>query len=205
MDLGIEKISKFTNKQKLLLMLVILLFVSVALFFLLIRPKYDDLKELESKLSTLQTQIQKDRATAAKLPALQKEYARLNNELEAALTELPDQKQIPALLTSVTDEGKNAGLEFLVFRPKPEEIKEFYAAVPVDITIYGPYRSVGQFFNAVGSLPRIMNITNVSFSDIKSDGSQTNMKVTCLATTFRFLSKNEQNTAKEKKNEKKAK
>lgn len=199
MDLGIEKIAKLSNKQKIVLLIVVLVAVGAVLYFLLIRPKQNELKQLNEKLETLQTQIQKDRATAAKLPLLQKEYDNLNRQLEAALTELPNQKEIPALLTSVTDEGKRAGLEFLVFRPKPEEIKGFYAAVPVDITISGSYRGVGDFFNAVGRLPRIVNISNVVVSDIKSSGAQTNLKVTCLATTFRFLDKNEQVATKEKK------
>jgi len=199
MDLGIEKLAKLSNKQKIALLIVLLLAAGAALYFLLIRPKHNELKQLESRLGTLQTQIQKDRATAARLPILQKEYDMLSKQLDAALTELPNQKEIPALLTSVTDEGKRAGLDFLVFRPKPEQVKEFYAEVPVDITVSGSFRSVGDFFSAVGSLPRIMNISNVSFSDIKSDGISTNLKVTCLATTFRFLDKSELNTTKEQK------
>lgn len=199
MDLGIEKIAKLSNKQKIALLIVVLVATGAILYFLLIRPKQNELKTLNGKLESLQNQILKDRATAARLPILQKEYDSLNRQLEAALTELPNQKEIPALLTSVTDEGKKAGLEFLVFRPKVEENKGFYAAVPVDITVSGSYRGVGDFFNAVGRLPRIVNISNVAVSDIKSDGQLTNLKVTCLATTFRFLDKNEQLDTKEKK------
>lgn len=199
MDLGIEKIAKMSNKQKIVLMMAVLVIIGVVLYILLIRPKQIELKELESRLSDLQTQLEKDRATAAKLPILQREYDNLNKQLEAALTELPNQKEIPGLLTSVTDEGKKAGLEFLVFRPRAEEKKDFYAEVPVDITVLGSYRSLGDFFSAVGSLPRIMNVRNVSFTEVKSDGIQTVNKVTCLATTFRFLDKSEQVQAKEKK------
>lgn len=205
MDLGVEKLAKLSNKQKILVLISLLVIVGAVMFFLLLRPKYKDLKSLEEKLGKMQTQIQKDRATAAKLPMLQKEYDSLNRQLEAVLTELPNQKEIPALLTSVTDEGKKAGLEFLVFRPKPEQKKDFYAEVPIDITILGSYKSIGDFFSAVGALPRIMNIRNVSFTDVKSDGVQTTIKVTCLATTFRFLDKSEQNDTKEKKNAKKGK
>jgi type IV pilus assembly protein PilO len=203
MDLGAERLAKLSNKQKIALLTILLLLIGAVLYFLLIRPKMNELKALSSKLNSLQTQIQKDRATAAKLPILQKEYEGLNRLLVAALTELPNQKEIPALLTSVTDEGRRAGLDFLVFKPKPEVPRDFYAEVPVDITVSGSFRSVGNFFNAVGNLPRIMNISNVVFSKLKSDDTQANLKVTCLATTFRFLDKNElnkeQKTAKEKK------
>ncbi|MRR53552.1 MAG: pilus assembly protein PilO [Deltaproteobacteria bacterium] len=192
MDLGIDKIAKLPNKQKIALLILLLLAEVAALFFLLIQPKYKELKGLGEQLASLQQQVQQNRILAARLPILQKEYDQLTRQLDAALTELPNQKEIPKLLTSVTDEGKKAGLDFLVFRPQAEQPKDFYAAVPVDITVSGKFSSVGNFFAAVGNLPRIMNISNVNFSDIKSSGNETTLKVTCLATTFRFLEKEEQ-------------
>jgi type IV pilus assembly protein PilO len=196
MDLGIDKITKLPNKQKIALLILFLVAEIVVLFFFLIQPKYKEMKALDAQLASLQQQVQENRILAARLPILQKEYDQLNRQLEAALTELPNQKEIPGLLTSVTDEGKKAGLDFLVFRPQPEQPKDFYAAVPVDITVSGTFSSVGNFFAAVGSLPRIMNISNVNFSDIKSSGERTTLKVTCLATTFRFLEKKEQKNDK---------
>ena len=196
MDLGIDKIAKLPNKQKIALLILLLLAEVAALFFLLIQPKYKELKGLGEQLASLQQQVQENRILASRLPILQKEYDQLARQLEAALTELPNQKEIPKLLTSVTDEGKKAGLDFLVFRPQAEQPKDFYAAVPVDITVAGSFSSVGNFFAAVGNLPRIMNISNVKFSDIKSSSNQTSLKVTCLATTFRFLEKEEQKNDK---------
>lgn len=192
MDLGIDKIAKLPNKQKIALLILLLLAEVALLFFFLIQPKYKESKDLDTQLATLQQQVQENRILAARLPILQKEYDQLNKQLEAALTELPNEKEIPKLLTSVTDEGKKAGLDFLVFRPQAEQPKDFYAAVPVDITVAGTFSSVGNFFAAVGNLPRIMNISNVSFSDIKNAENQTTLRVTCLATTFRFLEKEEQ-------------
>ncbi len=199
MDLGIDRIVKLPSKQKIALFIIVLLAEVAVLFFLLIQPKYEELKGLDEKLASLQQQVQENRILAARLPILQKEYEQLNRQLEAALTELPNEREIPGLLTTVTDEGKKAGLDFLVFRPKPEQKKDFYAAVPVDITVSGTFSSVGNFFAAVGNLPRIMNISNVNFSDIKSSGNQTSLKVTCLATTFRFLEKDEQKNDKKPK------
>ncbi len=199
MDLGIDKIVKLPNKQKIALLIFLLLAEGAALFFFALKPKYGELKGLEDQLAGLEQQVQENRVLAAKLPILQREYEQLSRELAAALTELPNEKEIPALLTSVTDEGKKAGLDFLVFRPRPEQKKDFYAEVPLDITVSGTYSGVGNFFAAVGNLPRIMNISNVNFSDIKSSGERTSMKITCLATTFRFLEQKEQNNDQKSK------
>jgi len=171
----------------------------VGLFYGLYQPKMKVLKGLQSKLETLQNQIKEDRKVADNLPKYKQDYERLQNELKMALTELPNQKEIPSLLTSISTAGKNAGLDFLLFRPKPEEPKDFYAAVPVDISVSGSFYNVAGFFVAVSNLPRIVNINNVTFSDIKTVNGRLMLKVSCLATTFRFLDK------KEIKDEKKSK
>jgi type IV pilus assembly protein PilO len=146
---------------------------------------------LKVELTKLQNEIEEKTKVVANLPRLQKEYDQLNLELAQALTELPNSKEIPSLLTSITTLGKNAGLDFLVFKPKSEVAKDFYAEVPVDIVVAGSFFSVANFFAAVSNLPRIVNISNVAFADIKTVNNRIMTKVNCLATTFRFLDKKE--------------
>jgi type IV pilus assembly protein PilO len=193
-----EKVFKLPIKQKAALLCLTLALVGIAFYFGLIKPKYEQFKELQVKLNDLQNQIQENKKIADNLPKLKREYEQLNKELEAALTELPNQKEIPSLLTSITNVGKNSGLDFLLFRPKPEQSKDFYSEVPVDIVVSGAFINVANFFVAVGNLPRIVNINNVAVSDIKDAGGRTMMKVNCLATTFRFLEKKETTDDKKK-------
>jgi type IV pilus assembly protein PilO len=194
----VEKVLKLPNKQKIALLCLVMLLEGVVFFYGVQQAKYQQLKELQGKLNDLKSQIEESRKIADNLPRLKKEYVQLQNELASALTELPNQKEIPSLLTSITNVGKAAGLDFLVFRPKPEEPKDFYSAVPVDIAVSGSFYNVANFFVAVSNLPRIVNINNVSVSDIKDVGGRTMMKVNCLATTFRFLEKKETKDEKKK-------
>jgi type IV pilus assembly protein PilO len=191
MDPNVEKILKLPTKQKILLLVLIAIIETAALVWFLYLPKYNELSGLKTELTRLEGEIDEKTRITKNLPRLQVEYDQLNQELVQALTELPNSQEIPSLLTSITTLGKNAGLDFLTFRPKGEVPKEFYADVPVDIIISGSYFSVANFFAAVANLPRIVNITNVAFSDIKSVNNRMMTKVTCLATTFRFLDKKE--------------
>jgi len=191
MDPQIEKILKLPTKQKFALLAVVLLLEGAAIFYGIYQPKMKVYAEQQAKLEDLQRQIQDNRRIANNLPRYKSEYEQLKKDLDAALTELPNQKEIPSLLTSISSVGKGAGLEFLLFRPKPEVPKDFYAEVPVDIAVSGTFYNVADFFVAVSKLPRIVNINNVSVSDIKTVGGRTTLKVNCLATTFRFLDKKE--------------
>ena len=187
----VEKILKLPTKQKILMLVFALIVEAFALIWFMYIPKNQELDGIKTQLSTLQNEIDEKNRIANNLPRLQREYDQLNMELAQALTELPNSKEIPSLLTNISALGKNAGLDFLVFRPKPESPKDFYAEVPVDITVYGSFYSVANFFAAVANLPRIVNIANVSFADVKNVNNKMMTKVTCLATTFRFLDKKE--------------
>ena len=191
MDPQVEKILKLPTKQKILILVFVVLLEAAALVWFLYLPKHKELAGLKVQLSKLQSEIDDKTRIVTNLPRLQKEYDQLNVELAQALTELPNSKEIPSLLTSITTLGKNAGLDFLTFKPKGEVVKDFYAEVPVDIVVSGSFFSVANFFAAVSNLPRIVNITNVAFSDIKNVNNRMMTKVTCLATTFRFLDKKE--------------
>lgn len=199
MDPRIEKVFKLPLKQKLLILLLIAIALGGGYYFLFFSPRLEELKQLEAKLTGLQNEVNEKRKIADNLPRLKREYEQLNEELQHALTELPNQKEIPSLLTSVTSAGKAAGLDFLIFRPKPDEPKDFYAAVPVDIAVAGTYYEVANFFISVGNLPRIVNIGNVAFTDIRESGGRNLMRVTCLATTYRFLEKKEMPSDAKKK------
>ncbi|MHB8057956.1 MAG: type IV pilus inner membrane component PilO [Desulfuromonadaceae bacterium] len=191
MDPSVEKILKLPTKQKILILVLVSIVEAAALVWFLYLPKHNELNGLKVEISKLENEINEKTRTANNLPKLKLEYEQLDRELLLALAELPNSKEIPSLLTSITSLGKSAGLDFLTFRPKPEVIKDFYADVPVDIVVSGSYFSVANFFAAVANLPRIVNITNVTFSDIKSVNNRMMTKVTCLATTFRFLDKKE--------------
>ena len=198
----VEKIIQLPLPQKLAGIAVILIALGAGFFFGLEKPKLDELKVLQGRLDKINSDISETKKVANNLPKFKAEYESLKKDLDSALTELPNSKEIPSLLTSITSAGKGAGLDFLIFRPKGETPKEFYAEVPVDISVSGPYVGIANFFVAVGNLPRIVNISNVAFADIRNDRGRNIVKVNCQATTFRFLDKTE---IKDPKNEKKNK
>lgn len=202
MNPQVEKVINAPLKQKLTVLGLLLILIGAGFFFGVEKPKLDELKVLQDKLNKLRADVADTRRLANNLPKFKAEYEGLKKDLDNALTELPNSKEIPSLLTSITSAGKSAGLDFLIFRPNAEIPKEFYAEVPVDITVSGPFFGIANFFVAVSNLPRIVNISNVAFTDIKNDRGRNVVKVNCKATTFRFLDKKEIKGPKDEKKKK---
>jgi type IV pilus assembly protein PilO len=105
-------------------------------------------------------------------------------QFQEALKLLPNEKEIPALLTKLSELGNESQLDVRLVKPKSESSKEFYVEMPVAIEVRGTYNDVAVFFDRVGHMERIMNIQNVSMKPEKE--RSTTLITTCDATTYRF-------------------
>lgn len=190
MNPKVEWFLKRPPYQRALMLLGVVLLVVALFAWLLILPERDDLVRFEKKNADLQKQIDKDSRVAANLPIYKAEYEKMLEKLDSALTELPNGKEIPTLLTSISSTAKANGLDVLTFKPSEEVPKGFYAEVPVMLKLEGTFHEVANFFYKVGSLPRIVNVNNVKIGVKRAsakDSTAVTLTVDCLATTFRFI------------------
>ena len=70
------------------------------------------------------------------------------------LRQLPNTTEVPDLLVDITQAGLGHGLEFTLFRPEREQPKDFYAELPISLTVSGSYHELAQFISDVAALPR---------------------------------------------------
>lgn len=151
----------------------------------------EELTKLLEKVETLETQISHERRLARNLPKVRAEVKELDIQLKRATQELPDKREIPDLLASVSDLAMDSGLEVELFKPKAENFREFYAEVPVQVSVKGTYHQVATFFDEVGHLSRIVNISSIGMKEPKISESEVEVVTECVATTFRYLDESE--------------
>jgi type IV pilus assembly protein PilO len=150
-------------------------------------PARAELQAAEQQERDLQRKVSEVRAIVSNLAAFEKELSDLETKLKHALRQLPDSKELPVLLTDVSSLGKDAGLEFKLFKPMDEIPRDFYAEVPIEIEFSGTYHDIARFFDKVSKLPRIVNIGRLAMSVAARDLEQTYLTVKGEATTFRFI------------------
>lgn len=200
----LERILELPPRQRVLLLVggVALLFFVYAYF--LYWPRSAEIDDKEQHKTELALDRDRKKAMVANLERTRKEVAQLDGDLRKAVAQLPDTKEIPDLLSSVSSLGRESGLEILQFRQRPEKFEEFYAEVPVDILVRGNYHQVAAFFDKVGHMARIVNVTNVNTkSPAKVEGDAIDLDTSCVAVTFRFLDEAErERIAKQKEKEK---
>ncbi|NLV23408.1 MAG: type 4a pilus biogenesis protein PilO [Deltaproteobacteria bacterium] len=187
MNPRLEKLLKRPLYQRIGVLAAILLGIASLFYFFLYMPAMEELDQLQRRRISLQAKLEEDRKMAANLKKFQDEYERMQGRLELALTELPNEKEIPTLLTTISALAKDNGLDVLKFKPGAEQPQGFYAAVPVELSLVGNYHQVASFFSDVGSLSRIVNVGNLKMGKPRASGGVMILDVDCLATTYRFL------------------
>jgi len=199
MAITLETIVKLPASRKIILLAVLIAAVAGLYFYLIYWPSLDLLKQKKGQVEMLERQVRELRTVAANMKRFQSEAVKLREELKIAITQLPTSKEIPSLLSNISQLGKDSGLEFLLFKPTAEVSKEFYAEIPVEIKVKGTYNNVATFFDKVGKLPRIVNISEVSMDNAKEVFGRWEISTSCTATTFKFIDREASEPVKDKK------
>lgn len=159
----------------------------------------DQLTELETKEreeGTLKQQYLDKKRQAVNLDLYIQQLAEIDRSFGALLKQLPDKSEIEALLIEVNQAGLGRGLQFELFKPGQEQVKDFYAELPITVKINGGYHDFGAFAADIAKLPRIVTLNNISIAPVKDGGV---LSLDATTKTFRYL--DEEEIAKQKKAE----
>lgn len=153
-----------------------------------------DLKNKEVEEESLRQQYLDKKRQAVNLDLYTQQLAEIDRSFGALLKQLPDKSEVEALLIEVNQAGLGRGLQFDLFKPNGEVVKDFYAELPISVKINGTYHDLGAFASDIAKLPRIVTLNNISIAPQKEGGALT---MDAITKTFRYL--DEAEIAKQKK------
>lgn len=185
--------------QKIAILATLIVLLSALYFSFLYEPRSDAIAKLLDGVEIARNEKAIKQQKASNLPKLQRDLQEWSVRLKEAVAQLPDSKEIPELLTNISTKAREAGLEILLFRPRAENFRDFYAEIPVDIVVRGGFYNAVTFFDEVGKLNRLVNIDNIDFKNPRVSGDQVALDIFTLATTYRFLDEAERKKLAEEK------
>jgi len=191
----LEKLDALEPKQRWLIG-GFMVFALACLGYYLHSMHAERIAALDLEIEDMYQSVVKHQAIATRLDELKARLARLDETLKVAITLLPETREIPELLTQISQLGSTAGLEFRLFKPEAEKKADFYAEVPVSLTILGRFHDLARFFDHLSKLSRIVNVTDIKISLAKGSGDAQLLTTSCLLTTFRFLEPQEADAKK---------
>lgn len=183
-DLDFEEMPEWPVLPQILIIgaLVVLLQLFGAWFYLM--PQHDELEQIRQQEVTLKSSIRIKAIKVAALPQLQAQLNELNTRYEFLLKQLPVQKELASMLSSVNDLGLKNSLSFTRVDWGEKQVQEFLYRLPLNIELTGNYDNIGQFSEAIAKLPRIISLHDVEWNRVSQESSTLHFRV--RAYTYQF-------------------
>jgi type IV pilus assembly protein PilO len=216
MAIDLEGLKKLSPKVKILITCLVCFLITYFFYMFFLSDALAKSISLDTKLAELEQQVAEKEKTAAQLGKYIQEVNNLKESFTVALQKLPNEREIAGLLSSVVLSGKGAGVEFLLFEPKPPEKKapevkpgtpkppapkpadakappvpeKFYDDIPIKVQLTGGFHNTVSFFEQVALLPRIVNIEDITMGEAQEvKGRGRIVKTSCTVKTYMFVDK----------------
>ena len=123
---------------------------------------------------------------AVNLDLYVQQLSEIDRSFGALLKQLPNKSEVESLLIEINQSGMWRGLQFELFKPGQEIIKDFYAELPINVRLTGTYHDFGAFAGDIGKLSRIVTLNNISITPNQQAKDGT-LVMDAVTKTFRYL------------------
>ncbi len=167
--------------------------VAVALiYFFVWTDRMPLLQQREDQEQQLRSEYRSKHAKAVNLVLYKQQLADIEKSFGALLRQLPSKTEVPNLLVDISQTGLAAALQEKLFQPGQEVKKDFYAELPIKISLTGSYHEFGAFVSGIAALPRIVTLHDIQITPTeKSAGSFDQLQLDLTAKTYRYLDDDE--------------
>jgi type IV pilus assembly protein PilO len=148
--------------------------------------------ELLERRQNEEVQLRQDwvnkKRQAVNLEHYRRQLEETDRQFGALLKQLPNRAEMDSLLSDINQAGLGRGLQFELFKPGNDVVKDFYAEMPIELRVIGSYHDLGAFASDVARMPRIVTLSNLAI-DKQGEGV---LKLEARALTYRYLDEEEQ-------------
>jgi type IV pilus assembly protein PilO len=142
--------------------------VTVALYFTVFKSQSDKNAAARHAVEDKVRENNELESYRPKLKDMERQLASLKQQLEIERRIVPDEKQVDTFIEIMDGEAQKAGVELRRYSARPVVAKEYYTEVPFDLELDGPYYSMLNFFDRVGKLERIVNVSGLLVATTKT-------------------------------------
>lgn len=184
LELELDEIAEWPLLPQLAVLLLLVLALQGAGYWLYMLPKQDALEGLKQQEQTLKSTIRIKASKVATLPKLKVQLDELAERYDFLLRQLPVQKELASMLASVNELGLENTLTFTRIDWGEKQNQEFLYRLPLNIELTGNYHNIGDFSEAIARLPRIINFDDVDWQRVSQESSTLHFRV--RAYTYQF-------------------
>jgi type IV pilus assembly protein PilO len=190
-----SKFNELPTKTQIGIIIGAALALSAALYFVLYKNIVEQNQITAQQLASKRAENDQLRPFQHKLADLNRQIDIYKQQLEIQKNIVPDEKEADQFMHLLQNVGSSAGIYIRRYTAKGINTREFYTEVPFEIEVDGPYYSMLSFFEKIGKLERIINVSGLAMSTVSKPADAKAKKkyeyapgesvvATCNATTF---------------------
>ena len=141
--------------------------ITGALYFTIFKSQREANATAQTNLDAKLRENAELEAYRPKLAEIERQLASLKQQLEIERKIVPDEKEVDGFMKMMDAEAMKAGIELRRYTAKPLAAKDFYTELPFEMELDGPYYSMLNFFDRVGKLERIVNVSGLVVATTK--------------------------------------
>ena len=169
--------------------------LTVALHFTMFKSQREANATAQANLDAKLQENRELESYRPKLAEMERQVASLKQQLDIERRIVPDEKEVDGFMKMMDAEALKAGVELRRYTAKSTVSRDFYTELPFEMELDGPYYSMLNFFDRVGKLERIVNVSGLLVASTRkaSDAKvkhqyqyapNESVAATCTATTF---------------------
>lgn len=184
-ELDLNDIGSLSRDAKLVLASLLGVLIVIAGYYFIIKPQQLTLQFAKEREPGLKETFLEKKALAINLDAYKAQMVEANEVFNVLKKQLPNESEIPDLLTDMTQVGLSRGLQFEQIKPGATVDKDFYAEKFVNVRVNGEYHQIANFVSDIAGLPRIINVD--SFNLERQDPNSSVLTLQAITKTYHYL------------------
>ena len=183
-DLDVNNAGIWPAPVKAIVALIIFGLIVGGGYWFVIKDQYAQLERVQETEQELRKTYEEKAYQVANLEVFKAQMAEMEETFGALVRQLPSETEVPGLLEDITNTALGSGLSLQEVALQPEQKRDFYSELPINIRVSGSYHELASFVSSVASLPRIVTLHDLTIKPTGGEGEQLDMLV--LARTYRY-------------------
>ena len=183
-DLDVNNAGIWPAPIKFIVILIIFGVIAGGGYWFFIKDQYAQLERVERTEQDLRKTYEEKAYQVANLEVFKAQMAEMEETFGALVRQLPSETEVPGLLEDITNTALGNGLALQEVKLQPEQRRDFYSELPINIRVSGSYHELASFVSSVASLPRIVTLHDLTIKPTGGDGERLDMQV--VARTYRY-------------------
>ena len=184
-DLDFNNIGSWPGALKVIVCVLVFIALLAAVYQFHLKDLRVGLERVQAQEVALRKEFEDKSFRAANLEAYKEQLAEIEERFSGLLKQLPKDSEVPGLLEDITQMGLNSGLEFESITLRPEQAKQFYVELPINIVVRGSYHDLATFVSGVAGLPRIVTLGDFTIKPVSGNNPDL-LAMNIVAKTYRY-------------------